>query len=130
MKIIIKLASRDYKKLRSRIPSGSPVHEAIERATRIDYSLEASCSKAITFHATRATRACYWRLPCSLVPKLSPRFRKRCGSPSPAVSKCNFTQLGSYTRAYELIGRRANLIAIRGYETKVGQISKSREDEF
>ena len=40
MKIFIKLASRDYKKLRSRIPSGAPVHEAIERATRIDYSLD------------------------------------------------------------------------------------------
>jgi hypothetical protein len=40
MKIFIKLASRDYEKLRTRIPNGSPVHEAIERATRIDYSLD------------------------------------------------------------------------------------------
>jgi hypothetical protein len=40
MKIYIKLASRDYEKLRSRFPSGSPAHEAIERATRIDYSLD------------------------------------------------------------------------------------------
>jgi hypothetical protein len=40
MKIVIKLASRDYKKLRSGIPNESPVHEAIERATRIDYSLD------------------------------------------------------------------------------------------
>jgi len=40
MKIFIKLASRDYEKLRSRIPSGAPVHEAIDRATRIDYSLD------------------------------------------------------------------------------------------
>lgn len=40
MEIFIKLASRDYEKLRSRIPDGSPAHEAIERATRIDYSLD------------------------------------------------------------------------------------------
>jgi len=40
MKIFIKLASRDYEKLRSRIRSPSPAHEAIERATRIDYSLD------------------------------------------------------------------------------------------
>lgn len=40
MKIFIKLASRDYEKLRSRIASGSPAREAIERATRIDYSLD------------------------------------------------------------------------------------------
>jgi hypothetical protein len=40
VKIFIKLASQDYKKLRSRIPDGSPAHEAIERATRIDYSLD------------------------------------------------------------------------------------------
>jgi hypothetical protein len=40
MKIFIKLASRDYEKLRSRIPDGSPAHESIERATRIDYSLD------------------------------------------------------------------------------------------
>ena len=40
MKIFIKLASRDYEKLRGQIPNESPVHEAIERATRIDYSLD------------------------------------------------------------------------------------------
>ena len=40
MKIFIKLASRDYEKLRSRIPRGAPAHEAIQRATRIDYSLD------------------------------------------------------------------------------------------
>ena len=40
MKIFIKLASRDYEILRSRIPRGAPAHEAIERATRIDYSLD------------------------------------------------------------------------------------------
>lgn len=40
MKIFIKLASREYEQLRSRIPDRSPAHEAIERATRIDYSLD------------------------------------------------------------------------------------------
>jgi hypothetical protein len=40
MKIFIKLGSRDYEKLRSLIPSGSAAHQAIERATRIDYSLD------------------------------------------------------------------------------------------
>ena len=39
MEIFIKLASQDYEKLRSRIPARSPAHEAIEKATRIDYSL-------------------------------------------------------------------------------------------
>jgi hypothetical protein len=40
MEIFIKLASRDYEKLRSRIPDRSPAHEAIEKATWIDYSLD------------------------------------------------------------------------------------------
>ena len=50
----------------------------------------AFCSKATASHVTSTTRAFYWRLPGSVVRKLSPRFRKRCSSPSPAVSKnCN-----------------------------------------
>jgi hypothetical protein len=40
MEIFIKLASRDYENLRTRIPNGSPAHEAIERVTRIDYSVD------------------------------------------------------------------------------------------
>ncbi len=40
MEIFIKLASREYEKLRSGIPDGSPAHEAIGSAARIDYSLD------------------------------------------------------------------------------------------
>jgi hypothetical protein len=40
MDIFIKVAPGDYKVLRSRIPGDSPAHEAIEKATRIDYSVE------------------------------------------------------------------------------------------
>jgi hypothetical protein len=40
MEIFIKVAPRHYEQLRSQIPSESPAHEAIDRATRIDYSLE------------------------------------------------------------------------------------------
>lgn len=39
MEIFIKLGPREYNRLRSRVPDGSPVQEAIDRATRIDYSL-------------------------------------------------------------------------------------------
>jgi len=40
MKAFIKLSSREYEKLRRGIPDGSRAHETIQRATRIDYSLE------------------------------------------------------------------------------------------
>lgn len=40
MEIIIKLAPRSYKELRSHIPTRSPAHETIENATRIDHSVE------------------------------------------------------------------------------------------
>jgi hypothetical protein len=39
MEVFIKIAVRDFERLRSRVPEGSPAHEAIERATRIDYSV-------------------------------------------------------------------------------------------
>ncbi len=40
MKIIIKVAPRDYSRLRGYIPSESPAYEAMEKATRLDYSLD------------------------------------------------------------------------------------------
>lgn len=40
MEIVIKLASRDYEQLRSGIPRGSPAAEAVEKATRIDHSVD------------------------------------------------------------------------------------------
>jgi hypothetical protein len=39
MEVFIKVAPRHYEQLRSRIPSESPAHEAIEHATRIDHAL-------------------------------------------------------------------------------------------
>jgi hypothetical protein len=36
----LKVAPRAYDRLRIYIPAGSPAHEAIEKATPIDYSLE------------------------------------------------------------------------------------------
>jgi hypothetical protein len=40
MDIFIKVARRDYERLRSQIPSDSPAREAIEKATPIDHSIE------------------------------------------------------------------------------------------
>ena len=40
MDIFIKVAPRDYERLRSRVPQNSPAHVAIERATRIDHAIE------------------------------------------------------------------------------------------
>jgi hypothetical protein len=40
MQIFIKLATGDYTRLRSHIPLHSAAHEAIEKATRIEHSLD------------------------------------------------------------------------------------------
>jgi hypothetical protein len=40
MQIIIKIASRPYQQLRDAIPADSIAREAIEKASRIDHSLE------------------------------------------------------------------------------------------
>ena len=40
MEIFIKLAPRAYNRLRSNVPAESAAYEAIERASRIDYSVE------------------------------------------------------------------------------------------
>ena len=39
MEISIKVGSRDYEQLRNYVPNGSSAREAVERATRIDYSV-------------------------------------------------------------------------------------------
>ena len=39
MEILIKLGSGEYDQLRTHIPEGSSAREAVERATRIDYSV-------------------------------------------------------------------------------------------
>ena len=39
MEILIKLGSGEYDQLRTHIPDGSSAREAVERATRIDYSV-------------------------------------------------------------------------------------------
>jgi hypothetical protein len=40
MEIFIKIPPRAYDRLRSHVPADSPAHEAIEKASRIDYSVE------------------------------------------------------------------------------------------
>ena len=40
MNIFIKVAPRQYERLRSRIPPESPAQEAINKATRIDHAVE------------------------------------------------------------------------------------------
>jgi hypothetical protein len=40
MQLFIKIAPRVYNRLRAQIPTESAAHEAIEKATRIDHSLE------------------------------------------------------------------------------------------
>jgi hypothetical protein len=39
VEISIKVGSREYDELRTHVPDGSSAHEAIERATKIDYSV-------------------------------------------------------------------------------------------
>ncbi len=39
VEISIKIASREYDQLRSHVPDASSAREAVERATRIDYSV-------------------------------------------------------------------------------------------
>jgi len=39
VEISIKVGSREYDELRTHVPDGSSAHQAIERATRIDYSV-------------------------------------------------------------------------------------------
>jgi hypothetical protein len=48
MEIFIKVAPRYYDRLRSRIPTGSPAHEAIAKATRIDHAVEGVLFKGHT----------------------------------------------------------------------------------
>jgi hypothetical protein len=40
MDIFIKVAPRQFERLRSQIPTESPAHEAINKATRIDHAVE------------------------------------------------------------------------------------------
>lgn len=40
MEIFIKLAPRDYNRLRSHVPNESAAYEVIEKASRIDHSIE------------------------------------------------------------------------------------------
>jgi hypothetical protein len=40
MDILIKVARRDYERLRAEVPPDSPAHDAIYRATPIDHSIE------------------------------------------------------------------------------------------
>lgn len=39
MEITLKVGSREYDQLRTHVPDGSTAREAVERATRIDYSV-------------------------------------------------------------------------------------------
>lgn len=39
MEISLKVGSREYDQLRTHVPDGSSAREAVERATRIDYSV-------------------------------------------------------------------------------------------
>ncbi|HEX5608290.1 MAG TPA: hypothetical protein VFY96_17320 [Candidatus Binatia bacterium] len=39
MEISLKVGSREYDQLRTHVPDGSTAREAVERATRIDYSV-------------------------------------------------------------------------------------------
>jgi hypothetical protein len=40
MEIFLKIPPRSYNRLRSYIPTDSPAHEAIEKASRIDHAVE------------------------------------------------------------------------------------------
>jgi hypothetical protein len=40
MEIVIKITPESYHRLRRQVPSGSPAHERIEKAARIDHAVE------------------------------------------------------------------------------------------
>ena len=52
MKIFIKVAPRDYSRLRGHIPNQSAAYEAIEKATRLDIPSMACCLRATPFPVT------------------------------------------------------------------------------
>jgi len=84
MEIFIKLASREYEKLRSGIPDGLlPMKRLAARRGSITPST-GSYSKATESRAASATRACSERSLGNVVQKSFPRFKKRYGSPSPS----------------------------------------------
>lgn len=57
MEILIKLTPRDYNRLRSHVPTESAAYEAIEKAGRIDHSLEGVSFRGYTIRCDeRQTR--------------------------------------------------------------------------
>ena len=64
-------------------PTGLPRVRRLKERPESTIRSKGFCSKVTPSRATSTTRAYSWRLPGSVVPKSSPRFRKRCGSPSP-----------------------------------------------
>ena len=79
MEILIKLGSGEYDQLRTRIPDGSSAREAIERATRIDYSVGGVLFEGYTIlcdeNAARGLQETATRFCPEIVPKIEEAVR-------------------------------------------------------
>jgi hypothetical protein len=87
VEISIKVASREYEQLRTHVPDGSSAREAVERATRIDYSLGGVLFEGYTIvcdeHAARGLQK-----PQHIIARrLYRRFKQQSVSQGPAKFK-------------------------------------------
>jgi len=79
VEISIKIASREYDQLRTRIPNDSAGREALEHATRIDYSLGGVLFEGYTFvcdeYEARGLQETAARYCPEIVPKIQEAIR-------------------------------------------------------
>jgi hypothetical protein len=79
VEILIKLGSGEYDQLRTCIPDGSSAREAVERATRIDYSVGGVLFEGYTIlcdeNAARGLQETATRFCPEIVPKIEEAVR-------------------------------------------------------
>jgi hypothetical protein len=79
VEISIKVASREYEQLRTYVPDGSSAREAVERATKIDYSLGGVLFEGYTIvcdeHAARSLQETAAHHCPEIVPKIQEAVR-------------------------------------------------------
>lgn len=71
MEILIKLTPRDYNRLRSHVPTESAAYEAIEKAGRIDHSLEGVSFRGYTIRCDERQTRTILEIPSSVAPRWS-----------------------------------------------------------
>ena len=76
MEIFIKLSSREYERLRSRIPDRSPARAPIKRATRIDYSLEGVLFEGYTLPCNEHDARIFLEIARECCPEIVPKIQE------------------------------------------------------